>query len=360
MIHVYHVVNLYDLPYEARETQLSSQQRKSGDMSTNSRRFNPFPLPISSRVPAALALIVANMMFGASIVAGKVVLEDTRPITLALMRVAIAAVVLLILTWRSGGRPLLNRTTLVMGLFGVTLFFVPYHLGIHYTSATNATLILDGGEPIATAALAALVLQERMTRRFVAGLIAALLGIVAIVLLGEGVNFSTSFFGDLLVLGSAVAWASYLVAGRNAFQRHGLIEVVTGATIVGLVTLIPFAAIEIALQGIGSVSSFDLVLIMYLGAGCSALTYVLLGFGLRHFDAGPSAVFGNLAPLTGLSAAFFLLHESIKPAQLFGGALIVLGIWLATSIGKQRGTTSTMPVAEILVPDLVPIPDDHA
>ncbi len=67
--------------------------------------------------------------------------------------------------------------------------------------------------------------------------------------------------------------------------------------------------------------------------GTSALAYVLLGYALRRLEAGAVGVFGNVAPLVGVTAAVVVLHEPVGLLQLAGGALIGGGIWLAARAG---------------------------
>ena len=294
------------------------------------------PPVLPARTLAALALVGANAMWGASIVGGKLVLDHVPPLTLALVRCLVAVAVLLPLLRLRGGRPALGREPALLGLTGVALFFLCYNLGLRATTATNATLILDGGEPFLTALLAAALLGERLTGRRLGGIATALAGIATIVLLGQGATLDLGLraLGDLLMLGSALAWAAYTVLGRRAFASAGLLEVVAGASLYGALFLLPAAAVELAVVGIGAVTASDLLLILYLGAGCSGLAYVLLGYGLRHLEAGEAGAFGYLAPVTGLGAAVLVLHESVTAGQAAGAALIVGGVWLVAGVAR--------------------------
>jgi drug/metabolite transporter (DMT)-like permease len=72
-----------------------------------------------------------------------------------------------------------------------------------------------------------------------------------------------------------------------------------------------------------------LLLLVYLGLGCSALAFALWAFGLRHLTAAQNAVFGSLELPVGLAAAALLLGEVLGPAQLAGAALLLTGALLA-------------------------------
>lgn len=51
---------------------------------------------------------------------------------------------------------------------------------------------------------------------------------------------------------------------------------------------------------------------------------------LVHLSATQVAAFLNLVPVVGVVAAALLLGEPIAPNQLFGGALVLAGVWLTT------------------------------
>ena len=74
----------------------------------------------------------------------------------------------------------------------------------------------------------------------------------------------------------------------------------------------------------------DVLLLLYLGAGCSALAFVLCGYGLARLEATQGAICGNLKPLVGVGLAMGLLGESLTPGQLGGGLLVLIGVGLAS------------------------------
>ncbi len=286
----------------------------------------------SDRALAVLALLGANAMWGTSVVTSRAVLDQIPPLTLAVLRAAIALGVLLPFVLRAGQRPALGALPALMGLTGLALFYPAFYVGIGYASAANASLVVDGGIPVMTALLAVLVLRERATPARVLGVAISLAGVGAIALRGAA-GLDGSVRGNLLLVGCALLIGVYTVVGRRAFAGHGLLAVTTGSLVYGTLLLIPAAAVELATVGAGRPSLTDVGLLLYLGAGVAALAYVLLGFALRRLEAGLVGVFSNVAPLVGVVAAVVVLHEPIGPLQIVGGALIGGGVWLAARAG---------------------------
>ena len=294
----------------------------------------------SPRTLAVLALVGANAIWGGSAVASKAVLSHLPPLTLACLRVAIALAVLAPLVAHDGGRPTRGYPTALLGLTGVALFCVFQNVGLRDASAANTALI-NGGIPVLTALLAAVLLGERLGGRRLAGLLVSGGGVAAIVLLGTGATLGASSLGNLLAVAGAVSFAVYAVLGRRTFDAGNALAIVAGSTRYGLLFLLPGAGLELATVGVGPLTMSDVLLLLYLGVGCSALAFVLCGYGLARLDAGQGAVFGNLKPVVGVMLAVALLGESLTPGQLGGGALVLLGVGLAS--GRPSPEQADMP-----------------
>jgi drug/metabolite transporter (DMT)-like permease len=313
-------------------TRMASQARPRGQRM-------PSLLFLSTATLAILAPAGVALLWGASFVAAKAVLTEIPPVTLACLRFVIAALVLAPLAYWRGFRPTLNRRSALMGLSGMTFFYLFQNVGLQEASAAEATLLLGGGLPILTALLGTIVLGERLDRWQLGGLSCSLLGVCAVALLtGEG-PAGVSPTGAALLLLAAGSGAVFAILGRSAFAGPDMIAVLAGSTLFGLLFLLPVAAVELHRVGMVMPSGRGVALLLYLGLGCSALAFVFIAFGLRHLTATQNAVIRNLELPVGLLAAA-LLGEALGQGQLAGGALILTGAVLAAA---ARG--SIAPVA---------------
>jgi drug/metabolite transporter (DMT)-like permease len=282
------------------------------------------PVPIV----AALALTGAAMLWGISFVAAKVVLVDLPPVAVAFLRFAIAAAVLMPIACRGGRRPALGVQPALLGLTGVTLFFLCQNAGLRQASAAHATLILGGGLPLLTALLAACCLSERPTRRQLSGLTCSLVGVISVATAG-GANADSSLWGEALLVLAATSGAAYAVLGRRAFTGSEPLGILAGSTLWGALFLVPPAVTEAVVSGVTWPSRDGLLLLFYLGLGCSALAFALWAYGLRHLTAAQNAVIGALELPVGLATAAILLGEVLGPPHLAGAALLLVGALLA-------------------------------
>ena len=291
----------------------------------------------TERTLATLALLATTALWGTSFVAGKAVLATVPPLTLAFLRFAVGFALLVSLARWFGVRPTWGREAAVMGATGVAFLFVFHNLGLRHTTAANGTLVMNGGYPVLAGVLGAVVLGERWRGRLLVGTVASAVGVAATVLVGGDaasiVGGDASMLGDGLILASAASAAVYAVAGRRAFAAGGpgLLAVLAGSTGYGLLLLLPGVVGEVVVSGPPRLSGQDLLLVLYLGAGCSALAYALWGFALRHLATGQTAVVGNLELVIGVGAAALLLGEPLTSGQVLGGTLILGGAWLAST-----------------------------
>lgn len=68
--------------------------------------------------------------------------------------------------------------------------------------------------------------------------------------------------------------------------------------------------------------------ILFLGIFCSALANIFYNDGLQYLPATQVGIYLYLEPLVATLIAAGLLAEKIMLATLFGGSLILAGVWL--------------------------------
>ena len=287
------------------------------------------------------ALVVASVLWGTADVAGKLALDAIPPATLAALRFAVALAILWPLArWRGGARVPI-RVTAPLGLLGVALTFLLQNLGLDRTTATNASL-LQGAAPVLIVLLAAVALGERLGPRRLAAIGLAMAGVAAVTLPGSA-GLDAAGPGDVLVLASAGCFAAFVVMGRRAFPVYGTLPVLAGMAAWGTAALLPLALLETRQAGLPAIGLEHAALVLYLGAGCSALTYGLWGYALRHLEAGCAAAFDTLIPVVGLVAATLVLREAPVIWHVVGGTLVVAGVWLAVSEPRPAAAPAPAP-----------------
>lgn len=283
-------------------------------------------------------MLTSALIFGSAAVPAKKALEHIPPFVLAEARWLIALTIILLLLRRSGERPVITRVTWLLGLTGLALFYLFYSYGLRRTTAANATLI-SGGTPVIVAILSSIFLGERIGKWKAIGIGVSLAGVGIIV--GGATGLGATLFGNILILGSGTSWAIYTVIGRRAFSTGSSLAMLAGIAIAALIIMAPLAGYELITEGIDTSRPVDILFVMYLALGPSALAYLLVGYGLTHIEASLASIYGNVMPISGAIAGYLLLDEHIGYPHVIGGAFIITGVWLASrrsSRPPQRAT----------------------
>lgn len=283
---------------------------------------------------AIIALILAASLWGSAFVATKVAVAEFQPFTLALLRFVLASAILLPIAHHQWGRttrrtPLPWPTLALLGLFGVTLFYASFNLGMAHTTATKGSLI-HGAIPALTALAAIVVLRERPSLLNVIGIALSIGGVVVIVGIASGDLASGTILGDALILASALVWTAFTVLGKRIGPQMPSVVTAAYTSLFGTLFLVPLAGYEVTTTSIGPVTPLGLLALAYLTLGSSAAALLLWTFSLSHLNASQVGVFMNFVPVTGVATAVMLLGEPLLPSQIVGGALVLLGVYFAT------------------------------
>jgi len=272
---------------------------------------------------------VATLTWATNMALGRWLRDDIGPLTLAASRFLIASLLYVALLQR---RPPEERRLgqdrwrlLAMGIAGVVLFAPTLYLALRFTTTVNATLI-NGFGPIITGILAALMIQEPMTRRQVAGAAAALLGVLILISGGSFTFWQTlgSNLGDLIMVVAVTLWGLYSVLGRRAMHHRSALSATALSTFLGLPLLLLAAVWEIRTIPINAQPQLFLA-ILYIGIAPTVVGFLAWNEGVRRLGPSGAMVFYNTLPLYGALLGILLLGEPIGPAHLLGGALIMGG-----------------------------------
>jgi drug/metabolite transporter (DMT)-like permease len=250
----------------------------------------------------------------------------------AFYRMLIPAAVMLP-TWifdRGPRMSLHNLAIIALGGIFFALDLAFYNTSILKTSAANATL-LGNNTPIFVGIFAWLVFRQKPALSFWLGLVLALSG-AAVIVSADLSRHVTLGSGDVMAVAAAACFAVYLMATQRvrtttsttAFLRLAMISSTVFLLAINLALRVPLRVPPgrswWALLGLGLVSQLG---------GYLALTYAL-----GHLPATVTSVtLLSQGPLTAIMAAL-LLGEPLTIAQVLGGTLVLVGIFLANRKGS--------------------------
>ncbi len=300
-----------------------------------------------NRVGAA-ALIASSVIWGFVPVTTREVLGTLAPrhIVLARFLFASIAVLLMIAIARPPlpSRQLLPRA-IFFGLLGTLGLIVPLTLGLQHVEAGTGAL-LNATSPAFTVVLAALLLAEPLRPRVIVGLSLALMG-SAVVAAGSGGGFGLDgeqLWGSFLVLLSAIVWAVYSVMVKPWLGPIPPSSIPIVGSLAGLPLVLPFGAAGFV-SGLQHLDPIGWVAVVQFALGAAVIAPILFAVGLARTPASRAGMYGYLTPLFGVAAGAALLGETIGPATLAGGVLLLAGVLVATVAPRTSGDPVTVATA---------------
>jgi O-acetylserine/cysteine efflux transporter len=301
-----------------------------------------------TRRDRGLALLVAAL-WGCNVVAIRIGLDDFPPLFFAALRFAVIAVPTVLLV-----RPPATPARWVVGYglgFGVVQFgclFLAMDIGM---PAGLASLVLQSSAPF-TVLLGVLLLRERVTRRQLAGLSLAVLGLVAIAV--DRGRAAADVIPVLLTVLAGLGWAIGTLCSRLARCDEPLRLVLW----MSVVPPVPLYALSLATEE--PRAGWDSLVAVAAGQawpGVAALAYIvvlttLLGSGLwsallSRYPAAVVAPWSLAVPVVGFLSAGAVLGEVPTVVDVGGGVAVITGLLFgaATTVGRRRGAEGEAPVA---------------
>lgn len=277
-------------------------------------------------------MLLVVVIWGANFSFIKIALLQIPPLAFTALRfVGAALIMLVILRLREGtirfpaGKAFWQLVG--MGILGSVLYQVFFTLGLSFTTAGNAALLI-ATSPVMVAFFGAIFGIERMTRNVAAGITLAVIG-VALVVAARGLALSAETIqGDLLMLIASGCWAAYTLGVRKLAHGPSALSITTmtmltgavGLTLISLPALlhVEWSAIEpAAWGGLAYASLLGLV-----------VAYFLWNSSVRLVGGSRTAIYGTGIPLVAALVAWPVLGEQPAPLQAVGAVLIVLGVLL--------------------------------
>jgi drug/metabolite transporter (DMT)-like permease len=286
-------------------------------------------------VTAAAAAAVASIQVSAAIVATRLVVEQTGPASLALLRYAIGVVCLLPALFVAGCPRLAARDVGPVALLGIAQFGVLILLLNHALRSVPSAraALLFATLPLLTMLVAAVAGAERLTVPKTLGVLLTLGGVACA--LGERAlqpGGTPSWTGELVVLLSALTGAVCSVLYRPYLRRYRALPVSTVAMLASVLFLAVPAAGEGLFAAMPRLTTGGWLAVGFIGVGSGGGYYLWL-WALDHAPPTEVTVFLALSPVTATILGAVLLGEPASSLVWLAVTLVTAGIWLATGAG---------------------------
>lgn len=252
--------------------------------------------------------------------------EQTTPLSVSFLRLAMAAPVLMLVSVKITGSPVARiprRDLATMGLMGIAYasYQLCYFAAIPRIGVALAVLLNICSGPIFIALLARAFLGERVTPAMACALVAGITGTMLVIVAPGQEAAPVSVSGAILALGAGASYAVVTVCARRVANKYHPVQPLAIAFTLGTLLLLPL----VLQQGLViTYSTVGWLLLVHIALVPTILGYVVYLWGLRSTSATVAAILTLLEPLISTLLATVVLDEQLTPVRVLGG-LILLG-----------------------------------
>jgi drug/metabolite transporter (DMT)-like permease len=280
---------------------------------------------------------VLSVLWGGSFFFNGVALRELPPLTLVLLRVALAALILLPVAWSY--RIALPRTSaawrpyFVIALLNNVLPFSLIVTGQTYIPSGLAS-ILNATTPLFTVVVMAAAGDEKLQMRRVVGVLAGLIGVV--ILRGQDLGFNTSAgIGILLCLAGAFSYGLAALYARRKLSNSPPLATATFQLLASSLMMAVVAAWVERPWRIAMPGPTTWLAITGLAALSTALAYIVFFQILRRSGSTTVMLVTLLIPVTAILLGSLVLGESVSAREIIGA--LVIGSALLVIDGRVLG-----------------------
>lgn len=290
-----------------------------------------------------IPVILAMTIWGFSYVWYKQAYQYYGPVTVIMLRLAIAVPLLFILSWMLKKLQRIRKIHLtwflLLGFFEPFLYFLGESYGVKMISSTLAALIISM-IPIFVTIPARVLFREKVTWMHYTGILISITG-VAMVISAENISAGTRLSGILLMMVAVISTIFHSVYVRKLADHYNTFTIVTYQTVFGLAYFIPLFLFTSFNRFIHMHHSLVMMIpVIKLSVFASVIAFLFFVFSIKRIGIAGTSAFVNLIPAVTAVLSFFLLKEDFGQIRIAGIIIVITGLFisqyrLAGNVGKM-------------------------
>ena len=284
-----------------------------------------------------LALIIANVVWGAASPIFKFALENIPPFTLAFIRFFFSALIFLPLAifYRQKVTRIQLGEICAGAFFGITINIAFFFLALPKTNSINAPIIASS-QPIFLFIFAILFLKEKFHKKVFWGILISFIGVLIIIISPLFLNHGTTVLqketaleGNIFLVIATLGSILHTLITKKVLKTVNSFVVTYISFLFGCITFIPLMVPELQRWTFSQLNINGWVGIVFGVLFSSALAYGLYMYGISKIHAQEVGIFTYIDPVIAVLLAIPLLGEYPTPIFFVGSLCIFVGILIA-------------------------------
>lgn len=278
-------------------------------------------------------ILIASLLFSTTGTAQALSPPGATSFVIAASRLWLGFIFLLLwCAWRSSLPSLKNwpKGLTLLAALGIVSYQFSFFAAVSTTGVAIGTVVVCGCCPIASGAMAFLLLKEKPERIWYIATFSAIVGLALLSLNGK---IQTNPLGLFLAVWAAFSYSTYAVLAKKLLHKRQPEHVIMVLFGIGAILATPIffmfpTSWLFTLPG-GS-------LVLYLGLAATALGYTAYLAGLKSTPVATAATINLSESVAAACWGLFILGEQLTPLHLAGMALIFSSTVLLTVKIRQR------------------------
>jgi drug/metabolite transporter (DMT)-like permease len=286
-------------------------------------------------------ILIVNILFAINITISKSLLPDQiSPEGLTLLRMMFACVMFWATSFFTTSEHVTRKDLgllFLCSMTGIALNQGLFLFGLSQTSPIDASII-STASPIFVMVLAAIILNEPITRLKAFGVMLGATGAIALILSSIQVATGQSnMFGNLLCITSSFSYSIYLVIAKPITQRYSSVTMMKWMFLFAVIVISPFTFQNLleAPAFHGTISLQNITSILYVLVGGTFIPYLLIPMSLKRIRPTTMSMYNYIQPIGASIIAIIIGQDTFSIVKLIAAAFVFGGVYMVTQ-SKSR------------------------
>ena len=301
---------------------------------------------IKNTTKAHLALLGANVIYGANYVIAKGIMPDKiSPNAVVFIRLACCTFLFWLIKFLFVKEQIKSRDLLrlaLCGLLGAAANQLLFFHGINLTSPIDASIIMTI-TPVIVLIFSLFILKEPITKPKILGISIGGIGAILLILYGNKAIGTSSFLGNLFVFLNACSYGLYLVVAKTLMKKYHTITVISWVFLFGFIYVFPFGINDVLTTNFEAFTLNTYLVLGYIVLFTTFFAYLFNVYALNYLSPSVNSSYVYLQPavsfgIVSISAYVFLNNDyaqDINLIKIVSCLLIILGVYIISRTQKK-------------------------
>lgn len=307
-------------------------------------KVNETPLALRTflnpRSLAYLSALGATVIYGLNHTIAKAVMPHyIQPFGFILLRVLGASAIfwLLSLAYPQEKIDKKDWKIFVLGaVLGMVINMLAFFKGLSLSTPIQSSLLVTM-TPIIVVAMSALLLKEKVGWVKTTGIAMGFAGAMTLVAYGADLSEDAALVGrgNLLLLVNSISFGGYLIVTKKIIHKYSPITYLKWLFTIATLINAPLCFGELAQVSWSTLPIWAIGSITFVVVGTTCMTYLFNAYALTQLKASSVSTFTYIQPLVGILFALAVGQDQMTEVKALAGAMVVVGVYLATKKQKE-------------------------